>query len=210
MDNGNRDHNIKAIIKMEERIGRCSRCPSLIKCTGKPSLGKGDLEPQVLLVFECESSFTCDTNWIIELRNLIKQDFGAERVYHSFMVRCQPKACIRRENNKYVLTRKLVDRDETCILTNHTCDGIPIKPSSEEIINCLTYLLEEMKVLKSNYVLLFGQRVSDYVLKSCGVFKLVQIGQAYKCEDMVFLTTVSEKSFNRGELQKLGTIIERL
>jgi uracil-DNA glycosylase len=163
-----------------------------------------------VLVFECENNYTRDTNWFIELRNALQQDFNTERVYHTFMVRCHPKACAHLEGCSCFPPGKMLDCDETCILTKRTCVGIPIKPLSEEIINCLTYLLEELGVLRPDYAILFGQRVSDYVLKSCGIFEPVQIGQAYKYEDITILTTVVEKSFNRGELQKLGAIIEKL
>jgi len=206
MGKSKRDQNIKSIIKMEDRVGQCYRCLALTMCTRSPSLGKGDLEPQVFMVFECENSYTRDTNWLIELRNMIKQEFKVERVYHTFMVRCHPKACSKRQNCSCFQPGQLLDRDNICKLTGDICDGIPIKPAGEAIINCLTYLLEEMDILNPTHVILFGKNVSDYVLKSCGVFEELQLGQAYKCKDMVFLPTVEEKLFNESELQNLGKI----
>ncbi len=207
MDESIRDQNIKSIIRMEDRVGQCYRCLSLTMCTSKPSLGKGDLEPQVFLIFECENSYTCDTNWLIQLRNMIKQELNVERVYHTYMVRCHPKACTKRQSCSCFLPGQMLDRNNICKLSNDICDGIPIKPSGEAIINCMTYLLEEMDILNPTYVILFGNNVRDYVLKTCGVFEDLQTGRAYSYKDMIFLSTVDEKSFNEEELQKLGRII---
>ncbi|PKM77759.1 MAG: hypothetical protein CVU90_05675 [Firmicutes bacterium HGW-Firmicutes-15] len=209
MDESSRDQNIKSIIRLEDRVGQCSRCLSLTMCTSRPSRGKGDLEPQVFLVFECENSFTRDTNWLIELRNKIKQEFNIERVYHTFMVRCHPKACSNRQSYSCIIPGKMLGRDNICKLSRDICDGIPIKPSGEVIINCLTYLLEEMDILKPSYVVLFGKKVRDYVLKSCGGFEALQTGQPYEYKDMVFLSTVEETSLNEEEVQNLGRIIAK-
>jgi hypothetical protein len=207
MDESSRDQNIKLIIKMEDRVGQCSRCLSLTRCTSKPSLGKGDLDPQVFLVFECENSYTSDIKWLIDLRNRIKHHLNIKKIYHTFLVRCHPKACEKRQSCSFLLPDQLLCRDNICKLSSDTCDGIPIKPSGKSIINCLTYLLEEMNILNPTYVVLFGNKVSDYVLKSCGVFEALQIGQAYKYKDMLLLSTVEEKSFDEEELQILGRTI---
>ncbi len=204
MDENGRDQKIKSIIRMEKRVAQCSRCLSLTMCTSKPSLGKGDLEPQVLLVFESENTYTVDTNWLIELRNKIKQQFNVDRVYHTYMVRCHPKACSSRRSCNFFLPGKLLDRDNICKLSNDICDGIPIKPSGEAIINCLNYLLEELDILRPAYVILFGKKVQEYVLKSCGIFEKCESGEPCQYKEMVFLNTVEEKFFNDEELQKLG------
>jgi len=44
---------------------------------------KGELDPEALLVFEYENNFTRDMNNIIEMRNLIKQVFNLEKIYHT-------------------------------------------------------------------------------------------------------------------------------
>jgi hypothetical protein len=207
MDENKRDQNIKAIIIMEDRVGQCSRCLSLTRCTSKPSLGKGDLDPEVLLVFECENSYTSDTNWLIQFRNRIKDYLNVKKVYHTFMVRCHPKACDKLQSCSFLLPDQLLGRNNICKLSSDICDGIPIKPSGEAIINCLTYLLEEMNILSPSYVVLFGNKVSDYVHKSCGAFEGLQIGQAYKYKDMLLLSTVDEKSFDDRELQTLARTI---
>jgi hypothetical protein len=172
-------------------------------CTSKPSLGKGDLEPQVLLVFECENPYTLNTSWLIDLRNKIKQKFNVERVYHTYMVRCHPKACSSRKDCNFFMPGKLLDRDNICKLSNDICDGILIKPSGEATINCLNYLLEEIDILRPDYVILFGKQVREYVLKSCGMFDACQSGEPCTYKDMMFINTVEEKFFNEEELQNL-------
>ncbi|MDD4801599.1 MAG: uracil-DNA glycosylase family protein [Syntrophomonas sp.] len=203
MDISNREQRIKSIVRMEERILHCSRCQALTMCTSKPSLGKGDFEPQALMVFECKSNYNSDTNRIINLREMIKQEFYIANIYHTFAVRCHPKACAKRQNCGFYMPGKLIDRDAVCKFSNQACDGTGIKPSSEHIISCMTYLLEEIDILKPAYVILFGSRVSNYVLKSCGVLEDIHIGQIHRHKEMVLLTTVEEELFNKQESQYL-------
>lgn len=206
MEKGTREQNIKRIINMEDRIAQCNRCPSLTRCIRKPSLGKGDLEPQVLLVFECENQFTLDLDKVIHLRDSVKKNFSTERVYHTFMVRCQPKACTSRQNTNCYMTSKLLDRENTCLLSNSQCEGIPVKPSSDEVMSCLPFLMEEIEVLKPDYVILFGQRVGEYVLKSYGVFDQVENNKRYEKDSINFLTTGDEKAFTNEEASALSRL----
>lgn len=206
MEKGTREQNIKRIINMEDRIAQCNRCPSLTRCIRKPSLGKGDLEPQVLLVFECENQFTLDLDKVIQLRDSVKKNFSTERVYHTFMVRCQPKACTSRQNTNCYMTSKLLDRENTCLLSNNQCEGIPVKPSSDEVMSCLPFLMEEIEVLKPDYVILFGQRVGEYVLKSYGVFEQVENNKLYEKDNISFLTTGEEKVFTNEEASALSRL----
>lgn len=206
MEKGTREQNIKRIINMEDRIAQCNRCPSLTRCIRKPSLGKGDLEPQVLLVFECENQFTLDLDKVIHLRDSVKKNFSTERVYHTFMVRCQPKACTSRQNTNCYMTSKLLDRENTCLLSNNQCEGIPVKPSSDEVMSCLPFLMEEIEVLKPDYVILFGQRVGEYVLKSYGVFEQIEINKLYEYDNINFLTTGDEKFFTNDEASSLSRL----
>lgn len=206
MEKGTREQNIKRIINMEDRIAQCNRCPSLTRCIRKPSLGKGDLEPQVLLVFECENQFTLDLDKVIQLRDSVKKNFSTERVYHTFMVRCQPKACTSRQNTNCYMTSKLLDRENTCLLSNNQCEGIPVKPSSDEVMSCLPFLMEEIEVLKPDYVILFGQRVGEYVLKSYGVFEQVENNKLYEKDNISFLTTGEEKVFTNEEASALSKL----
>ena len=208
MEKGTREQNIKRIINMEDRIVQCKRCPSLTRCIRKPSLGKGDLEPQVLLVFECENQFTSDLDKVIQLRDSVKKNFSTERVYHTFMVRCQPKACASRQNTNCYMTNKLLDKENTCLLNNSMCEGIPVKPSSDEIMNCLPFLLEEIQILKPEYVILFGQRVGEFVLKSYGVFEPIENNKLFKNDDITFLITNEEKMFTSEEAAQLSQLIQ--
>ncbi len=202
-----RREQIKSIIKMEERIGRCQRCPALIRCTSKPSLGKGELEPEVMLVFECESDQTADIKWIIELRNTIRQYFHLERVYHTFMVRCHPKSCVSNQGTNYCLTSKLLNNNSICLLNNQVCDGIPVKPSDQEIINCIYFLLEEIAILRPQYVILFGSRVEEFVLKSYGIFDTPSNQQVFRYETTTLLTTVDNREYKTEDIRKLAALV---
>jgi hypothetical protein len=137
MTKNTREANIRRIIELEDRIGQCRRCQGLMTCVRKPSLGKGDLDPEMVLVFESENVFTADLNNLIELRSRIKKEFGIDKIYHTFMVRCKPKSCSVRQSTNYYVEGKLIDIDSKCLLTGKGCDGIPIRPLTEEIISCL-------------------------------------------------------------------------
>jgi len=210
MSSADRDQIIRSIIKMEERINQCSRCESISPCTLRPSLGKGDLRPAVVMVFECENTFTADTQRIINLINEIKAGFNIEGVYYTFMVRCHPKACNNRLGNSYMLKGKMLDSNNNCRLSNRSCDGISIKPEDREIMNCLTFLVEEVEVLRPDYVILFGDQVSRYVLKAFGYHQSDWHDQSYKYDYRTFISTVEEKLFKRQHLDRiLGYINQR-
>ena len=204
---GNREKNIRRIIEMEDKICQCQRCPSLVKCIRKPSMGKGELEPEALLVFEYENNFTRDINNVIKLRNLIKQEFKVDKIYHTFMVRCQPKACAARQSVNCYGKGKWIDKDYNCLLSNNTCDGIPVKPGTGEIISCLPFLLEEIEILNPIYLFLFGDRVAEFVLKSYGVYDNFVAYQRYAYEQMVFLTSVNEDKFELESCHQLVNIL---
>ncbi len=102
-------------------FSRCFRCKSLIKCTGRPSLGKGELEPELMLVFESENKLTHDSKKLIELRRFIQNEFKLTDIYHSFLVRCHPKACILRKSieaytDYQPLSERYIDNYNICLL----------------------------------------------------------------------------------------------
>lgn len=203
MASDNRDQNIRRVIDMEDRISSCKRCGSLLQCVRRPSMGKGELEPDVLLVFECESSFTRDVSRIVDLRNLIKNEFKLDNVYHNYMVRCQPKACAMRNSVSCFGDAGCLDRDNKCLLNGKPCEGIPVKPSNEEILACLPFLLEEIEIFRPQYVILFGERVAFFTLRSYGMFDNVNIGQKHFLSGINFLIASPEDEFNLNQCQDL-------
>lgn len=204
MPNGNREQNIRRIIEMEDRICLCQRCLGITQCVRKPSLGKGDLDPAIMLIFESENAYTGDINKIIELRNMIKNNTGVQKIYHTFMVRCCPKSCSTMQNTTCYLNTKLLDKDYNCALSRSRCNGIPIKPRNEEIISCLPFLLEEIAILKPRYIFMFGKRVSEFLLRSYGIFDDIELGTKFKYDDIVLLATVEENVFGVNDLNKFN------
>lgn len=204
MTKGIREQNIRRIINMEDRICTCQRCKHLTQCIRRPSLGKGELEPEVMLVFESDKGFTLDVNWIIKLRDMVKRAFTVEKVYHTFMVRCAAKACTTRQNISCYAENKLLDKDYQCLLTERVCDGIIIHPSNEEIMACLSFLLEEIDILSPRYLLLFGDRVSEFVLKSYGIYEDITCDSCYQNSSMIFFTTVQEDRFGAEHCNNLA------
>ncbi|MEN6349028.1 MAG: uracil-DNA glycosylase family protein [Syntrophomonas sp.] len=208
MLNVSKEENIRRIIAMEDRISRCQRCISLAPCKIKPSLGRGELIPDIIMVFESESSFTSDSKAIISLRKLIKEELGFSNIYHTYMVRCQPKACVLRQNLDFYTdssynNAKLMDKNQNCLLSGKDCSGIPIKPSDEEILLCLPYLLEEIEILRPDYIFLFGKRVIDYISKSCGFFLEADEADYFNKENITYFCTCNEEDFGKTECNRL-------
>lgn len=203
MINVNREQNIKRIIEMEDRICECQRCASLVRCVRKPSQGKGDLEPTIMLVFEYENDFCRDINKIIELRELIKNQTNMQHIYHTFMVRCCPKSCTNLPNSSCYFANKLMDKEYNCKMSRSKCNGIPIPPGNEEIMSCLPFLMEEIETLTPRFIILFGDRVSNFVLRSFGVFDEPKSGHKYNTQGKTFVCAVKEELFNVQECRRL-------
>jgi uracil-DNA glycosylase len=207
MEKCTREQNIKRIINMEDRVVKCNRCPSLTRCSRRPSLGKGDLEPQLLMVFEYDNQFTTNKDEIIRLRDMIKKHLMTERVYYTFMARCQPKACAIRQNVNCYMSNKLIDKDYSCLLSNLHCEGIPVKPSVDTLMNCLPFLMEEIEILHPDHVVLFGNRVGDYVQKSCGIFEKAEVNNAFQYEGSHYMISVEETHFTVDSAIALSALI---
>jgi len=195
---GRREQNIRFIIEMEDRIAQCKRCKPLLSCVRKPAMGKGDLEPELVMVFESDHQVMSSPDKLLQLREMIKSELNLNKVYHTFLVRCQPKACTLRSSTAcYLQNNKLIDRDLRCLLSAKPCEGIPIKPSDDYIISCLPFLLEELEILNPRIVLLFGQRVSEFVLKSYGIFKDFQPEEVfYNEQGRCFISLAEPEQFN--------------
>lgn len=207
MKKGTREQNIKRIIEMEDRIVKCNRCQELTQCIRRPSLGKGDLEPQLLMVFECDNNFTMNREAVLELRDMLKKHLNIEKIYYTFVDRCQPKACTVREKTNCFMSNKLIDKEYNCLLTNQKCEGIPIKPSVDVLMNCLPYLMEEIEILSPDYVILFGTRVGEYVLKSCGVFDQAEINTNFHYNGSHYIICVDETKFTEESAIKLKSLL---
>jgi uracil-DNA glycosylase len=203
MSNGNREQVIRRIINMEDRISNCQRCGAETRCVRKPSLGKGDLEPELLMVLESDNQYSRDINRMLELRDLIKTSLGFEKIYHTYLVRCQPKACPLYSNLNCQSNRKLLDKDYHCLLTGTACEGTNIHPGYDSIIACLPFLLEEISILKPTHIVLFGKRISEYVLRAYGFFEEPVVNTSYRYEEHSIIPTVDEAHFTSVECQQI-------
>lgn len=203
----NRETSIRKIIDMEVRISKCQRCLHLNQCVLKPSLGKGELEPEIMMVFESDNNFTKNSSRLISLRDLIKKELNVAKIYHTFMVRCEPKVCTVRQNlNNFTggnsNYKKMLDRENKCLLNSKACSGIYVKPTDEEIIFCLPFLLEEMVILNPPHIILFGERVIDYVAKSFGVYEL-NGSVCFTKRNTTFYLASNEENFDINSCKQL-------
>lgn len=205
---GRREKNIRLIIEMEDRIAQCQRCKLLLGCIRKPSLGKGDLEPDVILVFEYDNDYTSNREQIIQLRDRIKKASGYDKIYHTFLVRCQPKACSVRHSTACYIDKKLIDRELNCLLTGKSCEGIPIKPGDNDIISCLPFLMEELEILDPKVIIIFGERTGEFVLKSYGIFGDAESGSYYYNNGKkLLITSPNPTQFGEEDCQQLTGIL---
>ncbi len=199
-----KEETIRRIISLEERISQCRRCNSLIKCTAKPSTGKGELKPEIMLVFESETMLTIDSGKMIELRKFIQNVFKIQHIYHSFLVRCHPKICSMRkvfETYANPPFESYIDKNNICLLKQEPCNGILTRSTDEELVFCLPYLLEEIEILCPQFVFLIGQKTAEFVLKSYGFLNEISSNGEYEKDGMVFIIVRSiEEFFTSGQL----------
>lgn len=208
MDLNQRENNIKAIIKLEDRIFQCRRCPSLLHCSSKPGTGKGDLVPEAVIVFECENEHNTDIDWVVEMRNTVQKYLQVNAVYHSFLVRCHPKACWLADTIPCRVNDPLLKADNTCRLSKKNCTGIPVKPTDEAILNCLNYIIEELAIFQPENIILFGRRVSEFVLKAYGILDTIQDRLVYHHEGTTFITIMDDQFFHPSVLKSLTDILD--
>lgn len=204
MAKGSREENIRQIIDMENRISKCRRCKSLIKCVGKPSLGKGELDPELMMIFEYDNHFTRDVNNLIDLRNMVKKELNLDKIYHTFITRCQPKACVTRDSLSCYTETRLLDKENRCLLNGRYCEGIPVRPADEELIACLPFILEEIAILNPAYVLVFGNRAAEYMLKSWGIFDIEEGRTVYRINNTGVLIGPEGEQFTSSYCQQLA------
>lgn len=207
MDINKREQNIKSIIRLETRITKCRRCPGIRKCIGKPAMGKGDLVPEAVVVFEYENTNNQNVDWIVEMRNSIQKYFNVDTAYHTFMVRCQPKACPLGDAIPCRVTSPLLNNNGTCRLTNQSCSGTPIKPPDESVVNCLNFVIEELDIFQPQYVFLFGKRVTEFVLRAYGILDLIQDRLIFHKEGITYLSITNEQSFRHEDLRNLAALV---
>jgi uracil-DNA glycosylase len=165
------DKAISRIVKMEERVQKCSRCKGIRICNQKPATGRGEVEPDILLVFLNENEFTQERSRIMKMReDLSKLTAKNNRIYHTFLVRCQAKICSRRKDKEVLFEGNMINTDKVCLLTNSVCDAINAEPDDQQCINCLHYLLEEVEILVPEIIITLGEKTYQYVFRAFGLF----------------------------------------
>jgi len=208
MNVNSKDLIIKRIINLEKKINQCDRCYSANTCMQKPALGKGDLEPEILLVFADSNRFNQNHNHILEIRSMIIDLLKIKTIYHTFLVRCQTRVCRYITNNPLFANKKkgFLSDEGHCLLINEPCTGALLEPGFDQIIACMSYIMEEVDVLRPKILILFGDQVAKPVLKAYGFFSPQDYLQGSKplyVNGMRILVTVREKDFNKAWCQDL-------
>lgn len=198
---------ISRIIAMEERLSSCTRCTSRRRCVNKPATGKGDLDPDILLVFQSQRDMKNDMKQIIAIRQMLKNSFSLDKIYHTFLVRCQPKSCTHIENLNCNSAKSLIDQEQNCRISKTICEGIPMVPGDIEIISCLHYLIEEIDLLSPHIVILFGERVGYFVLRAMGIFDSLSTPGLYMKNGQYIFTTIEENNFSSEVSTELASYI---
>lgn len=185
---------ISRIVKMEERINKCSRCKDVRVCCCRPATGKGDIEANILLVFASESE-VADRSELIRMRQEISSMSGdGFGVYHTYMVRCQPRICNRRKNQAVLFDGSLIDTENRCLLSREQCDALLAQPDDQQTMNCLHFLLEEIEILAPKLIITVGERTYQYVFRAFGIFDPFQKpfadnkNRLFRSCDYLFLT----------------------
>jgi len=174
----------------------------------KPSFGKGELEPEVVMVFESDNQFTRDINKLIELRNSIKNTLKVEKLYHTYLVRCQPKCCTIRSSLNCYIDKKLLDKDNHCLLTGKPCEGVLVRPGYDEIMACLPFLVEELEILNPSCIVMFGERVAQFILKSYGYLDAFALNKPITHMGIVFVPICEESNVTSEQLMQLKQAVK--
>lgn len=196
--------NINQLIAMENRIAKCKRCASKSRCLSKPSLGKGDLKPELLMVFQSAGCRHQEINNYMEIRQMLKKELALERIYHTFLVRCQPKVCLHIDNIGGIVSNNSAYFGNTCPFDLPECEGVSIVPTDENITFCLPYLLEEIDILAPGTIILFGKRTAEYGLKAVGILEEPSMPGFYEISGRRIYTTKEENIFTVEDAKKLA------
>lgn len=204
------NERIKRIVKMEEKILSCERCSQLRACSVKPSLGKGDLNPNIMIVFPAENEFTSERSNLAQFKDQLKERFGNElKVYYTYVVRCQPKLCRLKKEREYLVNGKYVSSNQNCILSGAGCEGQYIQPSDEEALCCTHYVLEEIDILQPRVIITLGEKSSSIIFKSFGIFAPLEkkwdevANRLYEAKGYRFLPYAQVPNQDYSELQEV-------
>lgn len=202
------DQHVRRIMDMEARINTCKRCKSTYRCFRAPALGKGDLVPEIVLVFPSQCNQDAEVNHYMEIRQMLKTILSADRVYHTFMVRCQPRVCFHIDDLTDILDNKVAYHENRCHFQEDTCPGIPVLPAGIQIIYCMPYLMEEIDILSPSTVILFGKRTIEYGLKAVGIIEEPLIPWCYVNNGRIILTTAEVNCFTMEDAKLLAGMME--
>lgn len=165
-----RAKTITRLVKMEERIASCNRCRNIRTCCPKSALGRGDVEPGILLAFLAQNNFTRDQESVINMRKELEAlNDNRFKAYHTYLVRCQHRICSRRQGKDVLLDGKLINSDMVCLLNGQTCDGVALEPTDQDIMNCLHFFLEEIEILHPRIIVTCGEMTYHYVFRAFGL-----------------------------------------
>ncbi|MGE5416908.1 MAG: uracil-DNA glycosylase family protein [Acidobacteriota bacterium] len=165
-----REKVIGRIVKMESRISSCNRCQGIRVCSPKASFGRGDVQASVMVIFPRENEFSRSREKIAQMRETLADLAGEDRkVYHTYMIRCQPRSCHRRKGTDKLFDGTLIDSSSNCILINAPCDGQVIEPDDQEAMNCLIFLLEEIEIIMPEVIITLGERVYQYLFRALNI-----------------------------------------
>ena len=207
MDTINEQQHIKRIIHMEARINACRRCSSSRRCLRQPALGKGDLTPEVLLVFM--SARHSENRNYMEIRQMLGKELATEKIYHTYMARCQPQACVHIDDLEDMLVRETAFFESSCPFPGAVCQGVPIVPAGIQITACLPYLMEEIDILAPQTIILFGERTAEFGLKALGILEKPNIPGFYLKSGRCIYTTEKENLFTIEDARKLAAFTNR-
>lgn len=209
MDTISEQQHIKRIMQMEAKINACQRCSSSRRCFSKPALGKGDLTPEVLLVFLAAGHRHPEDRNYMEIRRMLKKELAAERIYHTYMARCQPQACVHIDDLEDMLVRETAFFESSCPFLGPVCQGVPIVSAGTQITACLPYLMEEIDILSPQTIILFGERTAEFGLKALGILEKPIIPGFYLNSGRCIYTTEKENLFTIEDARKLAAFTNR-
>lgn len=191
---------IKKLVAMEQRIRYCRRCVSNPYESLMPALGKGELDPEILIVFESDGDHGANMDLFLTVRAMVKQVFQVRKIYHTFLLRCQTARL-------FLLNARIYTGEDQFDEVHNTQDFSYVDPAAVFIFSCLPFLVEEIDILRPPVILLCGDTVSDYVLKAYGFYEPLPDKVDYRLTDFTFLAAPPAEQLTWQQLHKLASLL---
>lgn len=166
----------ESMVRVEQEIAKCDRCPDLVLCRKNPVIGRGADRAKVMIIGyisdiegaeETGSPFSNSPEGELLLQLLEKAGCSLEEnTYLTYMIKCVPKTCEHKDRYVEKTNRlRLLGENNVCLLTDRQCTGKIATPALLERENCLHHLSREISVTTPHVLMPLGLEATTTILE---------------------------------------------